>query len=389
MPIDDKNQNQTTIQDRVRSLLRAARQTILPSAGTNGLTRRDVLVKGSTALGAAAVGSTLPMAFPMPAIAQKLFRVAMLLPSFDQQRWKDADGAFFMKRARELGMDALPLQSSNNDPVLQANQVENLLNQQIDGLVLVPVNVDAATASVLRCNEANVPVVSHNYIVPNAKLAGISARDGVELGVKLGDAMLQFAPKGNYIITKGDEATDIARLKAEGGFKVLQPKIDSGEIKIVADQYMMAWSGDLARKQVEQALTANNNDIAAVFTYCDCMAYGVIEALKAQGLNGKVPVSGEDGEPEMLKAILRGDAHVTAWTKFDEMGTRSAELLFAALSGTPANAPASANNGAGEVPWFKISIVNVTKDGKAPHAISVADFADQNPWWVNKGDLGL
>ena len=91
----------------------------------------------------------------------------------------------------------------------------------------------------------------------------------------------------------------------------------------------------------------------------------------------------------MLKAILRGDAHVTAWTKFDEMGTRSAELLFAALSGTPANAPATVNNGAGDVPWFQISIVNVTKDGKEPHAISVAEFADQNPWWVKKADLGL
>ena len=27
------------------------------------------------------------------------------LPSFDQQRWKDADGAFFMKRAAELGIN--------------------------------------------------------------------------------------------------------------------------------------------------------------------------------------------------------------------------------------------------------------------------------------------
>jgi len=351
--------------------------------------RREVITRASAVVGAAALGASLPLATIGPARAQKKLRVAMLLPSFDQQRWKDADGAFFLKRAEELGMEALPLQSSNNDPVLQASQVENLLNQQIDGLVLVAVNVDAAVASVERANAAGVPVVAHNYVVPNVKLAGVSARDGVELGVKLGDALFEVAPKGNWIINKGDEATDIARLKAEGGFKVIQPAIDRGDITVVSDMWMQAWSGDLSRKQVEQALTATNDDIAAVLSYCDCQAYGVIEALRAQGLNGKVFVSGEDAEPQMLKAILAGDAYVTAWTKFDEMGTRSAELLYAALTGTNANAPAKFSNGAGEWPWFPISIVNVTKDGKAPHAISVAQFADENPWWVNKADLGL
>jgi D-xylose transport system substrate-binding protein len=389
MQNDGKNgKDGSLIPSGLRSLLTRKKKSEGGPTGT-GPSRRDVVLQGAAAVGAAAVGASQPLRLMRPAFAQKTFRVAMLLPSFDQQRWKDADGAFFMKRAAELGMEPLPLQSSNNDPVLQASQVENLLNQQIDGLVLVAVNVDAAVASVQKCNDAGVPVVSHNYIVPNVKLAGVSARDGVELGVKLGDALIEVAPKGNWIVSKGDEGTDIARLKAQGGYQVIQPAIDRGDIKIVSDQWMMAWSGDIARKQTEQALTANNNEIAAVLCYCDCMAYGVIEALRAQGLAGKVPVSGEDGEPEMLKAILRGDAYVTAWTKFDEMGTRSAELLYSALSGTPSDAPATVNNGSGECPWFKISIANVTKDGNAPHAISVAEFADQNPWWVNKADLGL
>jgi D-xylose transport system substrate-binding protein len=387
MGYSNKKVRITSALSRLRSALGFSQKK---QTAERGSTRRDVLKMGSAAIGVAAAGGAIAGSFPKPAYAQqKPFRVAMLLPSFDQQRWKDADGAFFVKRAKELGMDPLPLQSSNNDPILQASQVENLLNQQINGLVLVAVNVDAAVASVQRANDAGVPVVAHNYIVPNVKLAGVSARDGVELGVKLGDAMIEVAPKGNWIVNKGDEGTDIARLKAEGGYKVIQPAVDRGDIKIVSDQWMAAWSGDLSRKQVEQALTATNNDIAAVLSYCDCQAYGVVEALRAQGLAGKIPVSGEDGEPEMLKLILQGDAYVTAWTKFDEMGVRSAELLHAALTGTPIETPAKADNGAGQWPWFKISIVNVTKDGKAPHAVSVAEFADQNPWWVNKADLGL
>jgi D-xylose transport system substrate-binding protein len=371
----------------LKSVLRRSRK---PHSGRavarDGLTRRDVIVAGAGAL--AAVG-TVSVGGPRVFGAGKPFRVAMVLPSFDQRRWKAADGAFFLKRAKELGMDPLPLQASNNDPVLQASQVENLLNQNIDGLVLVAVNVDAAVATVQKCNAAGVPVVAHNYIVPNVKLCGVSARDGVELGRFLGNALVEVAPKGNWVINKGDEGTDIARLKAQGGMEVIKPLIDKGDIKIVSDQWMRAWSGDLARKQLEQALTAANNDIAAVLSYCDCQAYGVVEALRAQGLAGKIPVSGEDGEPEMLKLILKGDAFVTAWTKFDEMGTRSAELLYECLSKQPTQAPAKVDNGAGEVPWYKIGIVNVTKDGKGYKAQSVADFAAANPWWVTKQELGL
>ncbi len=355
-------------------------------------TRRGILRRGSgalaAALGAGIARGSVARAQP-PGGPRKPFRIAMVLPSFDQRRWKAADGAFFLKRARELGMDPLPLQESNNDPVLQASQVENLLNQNIDGLVLVAVDVDAAVASVQKANAAGVPVVAENYIIPNVKLCGVAARDGVELGRYLGRAIVDRAPKGNYVITKGEEGTDIARLKARGGMEIIGPLAKQGAIKIVSDQWMRAWSGDLARKQVEQALIATNNNVAAVVLYADSMSYGVIEAVRAQGLTGKVLITGEDCEPEMLRLILKGDAFVSAWTKFDEMGTRSADLLYDCLSKQPTKAPATVNNGAGEVPWFKIGIVNVTKDGKSPNSISVAEFAEQNPWWVTRKELGL
>jgi D-xylose transport system substrate-binding protein len=146
----------------------------------------------------------------------------------------------------------------------------------------------------------------------------------------------------------------------------------------------------VAQKQIEQVLTATKNDLQACLCSWDGGAYGIIQALKAQGLNGKVAVSGEDGEPEMLKLILKGDAYVTGWTKFDEMGVRSAEILYGALSKTPINAPATYDNGSGApIPWFKIALVNVTKDGKAPDSITVAQFAKANPWWVSEKELGL
>lgn len=381
-----KDQEKTIVKEGGSRLAEAAPEAT--KGAKLGASRRDFLHGSAFAATSAAVGAWA--GGPAYAANSKPFRVAILLPSFDQRRWKAADGPYFVKRARELGMDPLPLQSSNNSPVLQASQVENLLNQNIDGIALTAVDVDAAVEMVKKCNAANVPVVAENYIIPKVKLAGVAARDGVELGRKLGRAMIEVAPKGNWVITKGEEGTDIARLKAQGGMEIIKGAVDKGDIKIVSDQYMRAWSPDLSRKQMEQALTANNNDIAAALVYADSMSYGTIQALKAQGRNGKVFVSGEDGEPEMLKLILKGDAYVTAWTKFDEMGERAAELLYAALAKKPVETTATVDNGSGQpIPWYKISIENVTKDGKAPNSITVAQFAKENPWWVTEKELGL
>jgi D-xylose transport system substrate-binding protein len=348
--------------------------------------RRQV-VSGLSGVAAAAItAGTLPR---VTYGASKKFKVAIILPSFDQQRWKAADGAYFVSRAEELGMDPLPIISSNNDPILQASQVENMLNQGIDGLALVPVDIEAAVASVRKCNDAGVPVVSENYIIPGVELAGIAARDGVELGRKLGRAVTEAAPEGNYVLTNGDIGTDIARLKHEGIMEIIQPVVDSGAIEIVHDQYIRGWSSELARKQIEQALTANDNNIAAVACSWDGGAYGVIEALRAQGLAGKIFVTGEDAEPQALKLVLAKEMLVTAWTKFDSMGARSADMLYEKLAGLPSSANSTFNNGWGDIPWDKIEIVNVTIDGAGPEAISVSEFADANPWWVTREELGI
>ncbi|MCZ4522277.1 substrate-binding domain-containing protein [Rhodococcus ruber] len=317
------------------------------------------------------------------------YKVAMIVPTYDAVRWKAADGPFFIQEAQALGMNPMPIQSSNNDVDLQLKQVENALNQGIEGLVLAPVNVDAAKAMVQMANSAGVPVIAHNYVVPEAKLAGVSARDGIALGEMLGAAMVAMAPEGNYAIAKGEEGTDMAQLKAEGGMNILKPMIDSGTIAVVSDQWNRAWSGDLAQKQIEQALTISGNQLAGVLSYCDCMTYGIVQAIRAQGLAGKIIVSGEDCEPEMLKLILGGDAHVSAWTAFDQMGRNSAQLLFNALEGKSWDGD-TYDNGSGEtIPFFKTPLRNVTKDGALPDSISVAQFVDENPWWTTPAAVGL
>lgn len=57
---------------------------------------------------------------------------------------------------------------------------------------------------------------------------------------------------------------------------------------------------------MENALTANNNKIDAVVASNDATAGGAIQALSAQGLSGKVAISGQDADLAGIKRIAAG-----------------------------------------------------------------------------------
>ena len=168
-----------------------------------------------------------------------------------------------------------------------------------------------------------------------------------------------------------------SRETRQGFLNVLQPFLDSGDIKLVSDQFNKNWSTDTARAQVENALTRNNNDLAVVLCGNDGTAYGAIQALQAQGLGGKVFVTGVEAEPRAQELIQQGLMALSNFTAFDQMGTAAAQAAHAVGNGQPIEANATVNNGAKVIPWIKILNFNVTKDNLEQ---SAKDF----PWWFEK-----
>jgi D-xylose transport system substrate-binding protein len=303
----------------------------------------------------------------------------MLLPSAGQKRWQAGDGPYFERQAKALGMEPI-LQNANDDAELQSSQLDTVLTQGVRLIVLAAVNADTAEGMVSRAVAQGVPVIAYNYIIENVELAAIVARDGVDVGRQIGEAALRTSPRGNYVMVFGDQGTSIAVDKARGMMEALQPAIDAGDIRIVSDRYNKDWSPDLAQKQVENALTANKNEIVAVCASNDGMAYGSIEALRAQGLNGRVFVSGEDAEDDALKLIKAGDLTISNFTPFNVMGETAARLAAAVLNGEDLNTSGTYDNGAGEIPWEQIRAFNVDRE-------NLQQFADDNTWWVTPGTV--
>ena len=75
---------------------------------------------------------------------------------------------------------------------------------------------------------------------------------------------------------------------------------------------------------MEQILTANNNAVDAVVASNDGTAGGVVAALSAQGMDGSVPVSGQDGDHAALNRVALGTQTVSVWKDARELGKNAA-----------------------------------------------------------------
>jgi D-xylose transport system substrate-binding protein len=113
--------------------------------------------------------------------------------------------------------------------------------------------------------------------------------------------------------------------------EVVQPYIDSGVIKIVADQWVENWDAAKAQTMMENILTAQQNQIDAVVASNDGTALGELQALSAQGLH--VPISGQDATADGCNSIVRGEQTVTVFKDNRLLSPKAVDMIDALIRG--------------------------------------------------------
>lgn len=291
--------------------------------------------------------------------AEKKIRIGFLMDAFQQERWQK-DKAMFEQRVKELGAELI-LQAADGDDDLQMKQAESLLTQGVDVLVLVPHNAEVAGAIVDMAKRQGVPVISYDRLVKNSEPDLYVSFDNERVGELQAKYLFEHAPKGNYILIGGAPTDNNSLLLRKGQETILQPAIDRGDIKIVANQWAKEWLADEALKHVENALTQNQNNVVAIVMSNDGTAGGAIQALDKQGLAGKVLISGQDAELAALQRIVAGTQSMTVYKPIIKLAPAAADAAFALATGKKPVTTRTVNNGKIDVPSILIEPVTVDK----------------------------
>ncbi len=290
----------------------------------------------------------------------KQITIGLSLDTLREERWQ-RDRDLFVARAKELGANVI-VQAANNNDAVQNAQAENMLTQGVDVLVVAPHNSKSAATIVAAAHKLGVPVIAYDRMISDCDLDLYISFDNLKVGELQGQYAVAQRPKGNYVLIAGAPTDNTAHLYRQGQLSVIQPYVDRGEIRIVADQWANDWQPIEALKILENTLTREQNRIDAVVASNDGLAGGAIQALAEQKLDGKVLVTGQDAELAACQRIATGSQSMTIYKPIRALATRGAEVAVAMARKQPIEgADQTLNNGTKDVPSILIPPVTVDR----------------------------
>ena len=295
---------------------------ILAACGSDSNSSSDTTAGGGGATTAAAGGETTAAASGGSAAAGGC-TVGVSWNNYQEERWAKFDEPA-IKAAVEAGGGKYISNDAKSSAETQASNVENLISQGANVLIILAQDGTAIKPSVANAIQNGVPVIGYDRLIEDPGALYITF-DNVEVGKLEAESVFKAQPTGNYIIIKGNKADANADFLRSGYDKVIKDAVDKGDIKIVGETYTDNWDPAKAQTETEQFLTAANNDVQAVLSENDGMAGGVVAALAAQGLAGKVPVSGQDGDQAALNRVALGTQTVSVWKDARELGKSAGE----------------------------------------------------------------
>ncbi len=236
----------------------------------------------------------------------KKAKIGVILPdSASSVRWETADRKFLKEAFEAAGVES-DIQNAQGDKT----QFQTLADQMITGgaTVLLIVNLDSGTGKAVidKAKAQGVPVIDYDRLTLNGGASYYVSFDNTSVGKLQGEGLVKCltdkaVAKPVVAELNGSPTDNNATLFKNGYDGVLKPKYDSGDYVKGPDQSVPDWDNTQAGTIFEQMMTQTGNKIDGVLAANDGLGNAAITVLKRLGLNGKVPVTGQD-------ATVRGSA---------------------------------------------------------------------------------
>jgi D-xylose transport system substrate-binding protein len=250
--------------------------------------------------------------------------------NYQEERWAKWDEPA-IKAALEAAGAKYVSNDAKSSAETQASNVENLTTTQGAKVVIILAQdgtaIKPAVASAIAAGAA---VIAYDRLIEDPTALYITF-DNILVGKLQAEALLKVKDSGNFVVIKGNKADANADFLRSGMVQAGLPDVDQSndKLKNVGETYTDNWDPAKAQTEMEQFLTANDNKIDLAFVENDGMAGGVVAALAAQGLAGKVPVSGQDGDAAALNRVALGTQTVDVWKDARMLGKAAGEAAVA------------------------------------------------------------
>ena len=223
-----------------------------------------------------------------------------------------------------------PLREDDREQQIQV--VEGFTAQEVDGIVLAPLDARALIRPVEEALRLNIPTVVidsaldykdiASQVSTNNFLGGELAAE--QLGKKLGG-------KGKAIMLRYQQGSASTE-EREAGF-LSKLKRDFPGVQLISDDQHAGPSRDTAKRTAENLLNRYGDEVQAMFGPNEPVAMGILLALQDVGRAGKVILVGFDSTPAVVQATRKGELHGFVVQDPFTMGKRGVEIMALRIAG--------------------------------------------------------
>jgi D-xylose transport system substrate-binding protein len=273
-------------------------------------------------------------------------KVGVILPdATTSPRWEGNDRPSLKKAFDDAGIGS-DIQNAGGDTAKFGTICDSMINEGVKVLMIVNLDSDSGAACLKKATAAGIVSIDYDRLTLGGGASYYVSFDNVQVGNLMGQGLEKCLTdegktKANIIYINGAATDNNAALFKQGYVEALKPKIDSGDYKLVGD-VSGEWKDTVAANAFDGLYTKNNGKIDGIISANDTMAGGIIARLKANGLAGKVPVTGQDASIEGLQRILAGTQCMTVYKNTNLEAELASKLAIDVIKGDKAGADALA-----------------------------------------------
>jgi ribose transport system substrate-binding protein len=229
-------------------------------------------------------------------------RVGGVSKTLTNEYWRSL-GEGYQAYGQKAGVDVVyQAAQSEGDQLGQLSIAETLISQGFNALLFSPQTDNNLQPALESAQAQKIPVVNVNdAVIPSAThYVGNVQRDN---GVRVAKWFIQNRPQGGKVAVIEGQAGVFAAGQRTAGFT--QTISEGGKFQVVAS-VPGNWDRQVAYDAASTVLQ-QNPDLIGFYANNDGMALGVVEAVKAAGLQDKVVVFGTDGISDAYASIRAGE----------------------------------------------------------------------------------
>lgn len=208
---------------------------------------------------------------------------------------------------------SLKVADAQDDAARQADDIQNFISQNVDAILINPVDSKAVVSSIKAANSANIPVILIDRGSEGGDVLTTVASDNVEAGKMAAEFVVkELGEKVKAFELSGVPGASATVDRGKGFNNIAKTKLD-----VLSSQ---SANFDRAKAlNTAQNMIQGHKDVQVIFAQNDEMALGAAQAVKSAGLKD-ILIVGIDGQPDAHDAIKNGDITATIAQQPAKMG---------------------------------------------------------------------